>query len=386
MKRYEEQLKNMLIYLAEGFGIGLIGGFILSWINYKEICGDFFGMGLVLGILIGGAASMILMSAKGVKNAAANSALGIIRNMFGGLFTAGVGSGLLLFIFLLKMMLYIIIALILFLFMMISFPLTIIYTVVMYFVEKRGKDIDADTADKLDKIVPIIAFVITALILYILFKGGDGTNKVVERDYDVSVSTQTEQTEEGKIEKNNSKDEMDLPDNAEGNSVIKNEESPQTVVDDVSDGADEGERYIPITEKSAANQDESLCIDGYYRSMRYVGDMEDDLLSARIEDGKLYLEASVVLDPVDSSINADEYWGPYHKFEFEVADDLVIVPYIISSKDYETLLDGKGIMPSTIEEFNNRFNGREEDGEIEFDVKDGVVHEIIVMIMEDYVK
>ena len=235
MKRYEEQLNKMLVFLGIGYGVGVIAAFVLSWLSYKEICSDFFMMGIVLWILIGSAISMIIISTRGIQNAAVNASVGIIRSMFGGLFTAGIGSGLLLFIFILKIMAYLMITLVLALFMIVSFPLTIIYTVVMYFMEKSGKEISDDTADTLDKIVPVAAFIITAILLYVIFKSGNGDNKEVTNKSsatDNTVVVSTVGKEEKNIESNESVAQMST---AETNNMAEPAETPSEVTTNSGD-------------------------------------------------------------------------------------------------------------------------------------------------------
>ena len=332
MKRYEMQLDNMLIYLGEGYVIGLVIAFIISWISYKEICVDFFGMGVVLAILIGSAISMILMSAKGIQNAALNMSFGFIKNLFSSFFSAGFGSGLLLFISFLKFMFCIFVSMIIFLYMMVSFPLTILYTVIMYFVEKAGKDIDESTANKLDKLVPIISFLITALILYILFKGND-ENSVNIENYTISENAELEKT----AENNEEKPDLTASENLAATSTAA---SSELVVDETTDSkplslgeynVSTGERYLGLISNVFVEKGEySVELFGF-QGPHYVNKTDFE----NVEIGDTY--------PIDDwnvyyciAITEDGYWYSWDpETNLETWDDTVEVIYHIKITEEE---------------------------------------------------
>lgn len=172
MKRYEYQMKNLLATLAKGFGIGLVVSFLLALLIEGGFSISVIGYALLIDLIVGSLISMFMTSSSGTQGGLANAAVNAGRGMIGGLFSAGFGGGVGMVFFIIELFFYGIIAGVLFLFAAISFPLTIVYTLVMFLIEKFKGEIDDGVADILDKIVPVVAFVITAIIIILIIKNG----------------------------------------------------------------------------------------------------------------------------------------------------------------------------------------------------------------------
>lgn len=172
MKRYESQLKALLGALAKGFAIGLVVSIILVMFIEGGFSFSALGKGILLDLFIGSLISMFTTSSSGTQNNLVNASVNIAKGMIGSIFSVGYGWGIGMAFFILKFVFYGIIAFVLFVFAAISFPLTIVYTVIMYLIERLKGSIDDSLADILDKIVPIVAFIVTAFIVYVVIKNG----------------------------------------------------------------------------------------------------------------------------------------------------------------------------------------------------------------------
>lgn len=169
MKRYESQLKGMLRILEISYIIGLVLAIICAIANYKSFSITILGEAIVLGLLFGSFIAVIWTCIVGKGSRFTNYAINIITSLFGGLFGAGFGSMFLIIFFAIKFFVYILVAIIFALFLIISFPVSITYMTIMYFIEKNKGEINDALADKLDKIVPLTAGVLTIVIVILIF-------------------------------------------------------------------------------------------------------------------------------------------------------------------------------------------------------------------------
>ena len=87
-----------------------------------------------------------------------------------GYLVGGVFGGIGIVLFVLACMVLAIPMIVLILYLLISYPLSIIYTVVMYFVEKAKNGIDENVSNWLDKIVPVLSAIIIVIIGVVFFK------------------------------------------------------------------------------------------------------------------------------------------------------------------------------------------------------------------------
>lgn len=168
MGRYESKLKNLIGITIKGYGIGYIISLILGCFISGGFSWDMFGNALVLDVIIGSSIAIYMATSSGMQNSLATVAINAGKGMLGSAFSAGFGWGFGMVISICKLVIFGMIALALFLFAAISYPLTLIYTAVMYLIERKNGEIDETMAELLDKVVPVIAAIVTAIALFAL--------------------------------------------------------------------------------------------------------------------------------------------------------------------------------------------------------------------------
>ena len=167
MKRYEYRLKQLGKGIAIGYGIGVAVAVVIECLLKGSVTEGFY-----VTLLVGSIISIFKTSSSGAQSGLVNAAVNVGRGMVGSIFSSGLGFGVGMLIFGLKFLIYGAIACILFAFAAISFPLTIIYTIIMYMIEKFKGEIDDSIANTLDNIVPIAAFVITVFLICLVIRSG----------------------------------------------------------------------------------------------------------------------------------------------------------------------------------------------------------------------
>ncbi len=382
---YTERFKKICKYTLIGFGVGFAIALLLG-----ILARDFF-MTVILTIMLGPIASIFISSKYGFSGMFGNIGINWLKDFMKSMIRGALGGNIIfsLFILIVKLILMFIILIPIAVYSSTSYIIHFIYYGFMALNEKFSFiKINNSTGVKIDKTLNILIIVFTAIISVTFIRAifSDNSSKTVV--YSTTITeTRSGNSQESDSVNNDDKEIIDssqVATNEDTTLVVSTDSQESEEYDYDSNEEQLYERYIPITEKYVGEGNIAPSIDGHYYTSRYLEDVYDDLLQARIEDNKLFLDASVIIDPTDTSIDTEKYWGTYYSYTFELADDLKITPYIVSSKDYETLSDGHGVLPSSIEEFNDRFNGRDKDGELEFDVVDGKIHEIIIKIWEEY--
>ncbi len=157
------RMKMMGRFLLIGYGIGLALGFAFCFL-IKAKPQAFVIEALVFGFIFGTIISAFIMASKGSVNSLASKGLSILKGMFVGLLSSFSPNPVFILILFVKLVFDILLAIGLTLFITVSFPLTVLYTVVMFLIEKFGKEFEDSTIQILDKIVPVVSFIIAAVI------------------------------------------------------------------------------------------------------------------------------------------------------------------------------------------------------------------------------
>lgn len=167
MGRYASKLKDIIGITIKGYGVGYIISLILGYFILGGFSWSMFGDALVLDVFVGSGIVLFKSGSSGMQNTLASAAVNAARGMLGSVFSAGFGWGIGMVFFVCKLVFFGVIAVVLILFAMISYPVNVLYTTVMYLIEKYKGDIDDELADTLDKWVPIIGVVIVIIVLFI---------------------------------------------------------------------------------------------------------------------------------------------------------------------------------------------------------------------------
>ena len=163
--RYQEQMREMLISLALGYGVGYVLSQILTCLVVSGFTLAAFLSALLIDILLGSIISIIIMANKGLAAAHLYSLLfSLGKSVIYTLISAICGSTLGVVLFCLLMFVLAVPAISIIIYMAISFPLTIVYITVMYFIEKARNGISDNVADWLDRIVPIVSGLLTLFL------------------------------------------------------------------------------------------------------------------------------------------------------------------------------------------------------------------------------
>ena len=199
MKRYETQLKNLGKLLLVNYGIGFVGAIVLAiLIKDKNILNIIFEL-VFFGFLFGSIITVVRMNTKGVETAGIAS-FKILSSLikFPSFSFSSIFSG---FQFV-KIVVSIFLLIGIVLFEIVATPVTIIYIIVMYFIEKK-KEISESLADTLDKVIPVIGAIITIIMIFALLNGTSskptvGENKPsvnnIESSSDSIVPQKTEES------------------------------------------------------------------------------------------------------------------------------------------------------------------------------------------------
>ncbi len=167
-KRYQRQLVSLMKTIAIGYVFGLVIAFALVMILGGGHM-DFQALGGIT-VIAGGIVSAFMLSKAGINNALVDYLLKVAGNLFKGLLAGGFGFGLVMVLFIFKMIVCGLIAFAILLFIALLLPTTIIYTLIMFILERCGLEISDETGKKLDYIVPLITVVLTIFLLTKMFE------------------------------------------------------------------------------------------------------------------------------------------------------------------------------------------------------------------------
>lgn len=161
---FSVRMQTLKLIMLKGYLIGFVIGIIICFLTKIPLSG--YAAILVLsGLGIGSLICAFLLASKGATDSLAARGMAFIKSMFRSMFANPGFIGL----FVVKMIMDFLIALGIGLFIMISFPLTIVYTFIMFLLEKNGKRFKDSTIKLLDKVVPIVSTVIAIVVVFIVF-------------------------------------------------------------------------------------------------------------------------------------------------------------------------------------------------------------------------
>lgn len=160
MNTYSERLRELLKTIGKSYVIGLVVAVVFEVLTMGGLervrIDAIVGFTIVFGSLIG----IFLVNKSGVRVGILNTAIKAVTSVFGGMVFAGVGSGIGMVFFVFRLMFGLIVGGILLGFAVICFPVTILYTFVMFLIEKFVGEIDPQIGAILDNVVPIGSAVI----------------------------------------------------------------------------------------------------------------------------------------------------------------------------------------------------------------------------------
>lgn len=168
---YGQKFKELLMATVKGFGIGLILSILLlNMTKMAQGTSQFVGYLIVFTILIGSCASIIICSKSGVQGflsgAVSHIWNGIENLFFGSIF----GGNIYFLVFgLIRFVIGVIIMIPVAIYMAVSYFLNLIYYGIMALLERNNKlDDKSDLCEKLDKLVPVMSFVIVAFFCFLI--------------------------------------------------------------------------------------------------------------------------------------------------------------------------------------------------------------------------
>lgn len=169
---YEDRFKELLIITAKGFGIGLVISIILTALIGVSGVGDFICVVFAFTIVCGSIVSIIVCSRTGAQGYM-SGAVAHLWNGMKGMFFGGVlgGNAFFLIFGIIKLFIGIVIMIPVGLFMALSYFFNLIYLGIMCLLEKKSKLEDkAELCETLDKLVPIMAGIVTVIIGILIIK------------------------------------------------------------------------------------------------------------------------------------------------------------------------------------------------------------------------
>lgn len=176
MKRYEAQLKGLRNLLLTSYGIGLGVGIVSALLIGDKNLNNFLFNIIFLGFLVGSIVTVIKLNTKS-SNIAEIAIFKLIKGLI--IFPhLSFSSGLMGLQFA-KIVLSIFTISLVGLFEIAATPVTIVYIVIMYFIEKK-KEISESLADTLDKIVPVLGSIIFIIVAFTFLNALPSKTKSVE--------------------------------------------------------------------------------------------------------------------------------------------------------------------------------------------------------------
>lgn len=175
MKRYEYQMRELLFAMLKGYGIGIIlSALAAASMVSQGLLSNVVTGALGLDLVFGSMATMFFLGSTEVKAGFSGALIGLLKAMFGSLLFSGFFSlnPMFMLFFLLKFMFCLIAASLILVVSIVLFPITVVYTVVMFLIEKFKGPIDDDLGDILDKLVPIGIIALWILAAFIASKIG----------------------------------------------------------------------------------------------------------------------------------------------------------------------------------------------------------------------
>ena len=164
MKVYEARLKELLKTIGISYAIGLIVAILLALIAGGAT--PLLGPDTVLiTAVVGSAVGIFMVNKSEVRVGILNTCIKMASGLFGTIFSAGFGSVVGLMLFMIKLVCAAVVGMFLLLFAVISFPVTIVYTLVMFLIERYVGEIPGGIGSMLDQAVPLVVVILIVMFL-----------------------------------------------------------------------------------------------------------------------------------------------------------------------------------------------------------------------------
>lgn len=167
--RYCEQLKGILKSLAIGYGIGGVLAFFFSLLIEGGFTSNVFPITIACLFIFGSVIGIIMVMRKGMAfTIVISSCVKVAKMAFTTMVSAAFGFGILgLVIFIIPMAIFCVLASVMAMYVLVSFPITVLFVVIMAAIEKFITQIPDNVADLLDKIVPVASTIGTFCVIYL---------------------------------------------------------------------------------------------------------------------------------------------------------------------------------------------------------------------------
>lgn len=196
MGKYESSLKQLLKIMAIGYGIGFIVSLVVVFLM-KDPLLESIAYILFFTTVVGSFATVIMSMKASTGLFALEMSRKAMISVIGTLATGASWGPIFFLIFIICVLVMLGIAI----FVAVSFPLTFIYTLIMFIIEKCGARIPDLVSDILDKIVPIVSFCIAVVVVFRVFDIlGSPTTSTSDSVTVASTQVETQQVETSKEE------------------------------------------------------------------------------------------------------------------------------------------------------------------------------------------
>lgn len=174
MGTYEMELKQMGKKIGISFAIASILGIVFS-ITSDAFANSFsYGVGnaLAIGIMLGSLIAIFWTAKSNMMPSLANLALGVVKNLFWGCVHSMFTNGLIGMAFcLLGAFICLILGFVVMLFLSISFPLTLVFLIVMTVLERMERLPSEEITAVLNKSMPVVCGIASVAITWAMFSG-----------------------------------------------------------------------------------------------------------------------------------------------------------------------------------------------------------------------
>lgn len=174
MGTYEMELKQMGWKIGISFAIASILGIVFSITSDAFATSFNYGIGnaLAIGIMLGSLIAIFWTSKNNMIPSLANLALGVVKNLFWACVHSSFSNGLIGMAFsLIGALICMALGFVVLLFLSISFPLTLVFLIVMTVLERMDRLPSEEITAVLNKSMPVISGVVSVAITWAMFSG-----------------------------------------------------------------------------------------------------------------------------------------------------------------------------------------------------------------------